>query len=120
MITWTRALALLLTLQLATPARAAAPLIDYVVQKGDTCEKVTRKLYGSDKHIDLLHANNKLGPKPHHLKPGMVVSRDLPHRDGYLLLAKGSVLTGDIIGQLVKLEQSEQQTLTLYIRQEEK
>ncbi len=55
-----------------------------------------------------------------HLKPGMVVSRDLPHRDGYLLLAKGSVLTGDIIGQLVKLEQSEQQTLTLYIRQEEK
>ncbi len=73
MITWTRALALLLTLQLATPARAAAPLIDYVVQKGDTCEKVTRKLYGSDKHIDLLHANNKLGPKPHHLKPGMVL-----------------------------------------------
>ena len=55
-----------------------------------------------------------------HLKPGMVVSRDLPHRDGYLLLAKGSVLTGDIIGQLVKLEQSEQQTLTLYIRQEAK
>lgn len=55
-----------------------------------------------------------------HLKPGMVVSRDLPHRDGYLLLAKGSVLTGDIIGQLVKLEQSEQQMLTLYIRQEEK
>ena len=55
-----------------------------------------------------------------HLKPGMVVSRDLPHRDGYLLLAKGSVLTGDIIGQLVKLEQSDQQTLTLYIRQEEK
>jgi response regulator RpfG family c-di-GMP phosphodiesterase len=55
-----------------------------------------------------------------HLKPGMVVSRDLPHRDGYLLLAKGSVLTGDIIGQLVKLEQSEQQMLTLYIRQEAK
>lgn len=73
MITWTRAFALLLTLSLATPARAAAPLIDYVVQKGDTCEKVTRKLYGSEKHIDLLHANNKLGPKPHHLKPGMVL-----------------------------------------------
>lgn len=73
MITWTRALALLLTFQLATPARAGAPLVDYVVQKGDTCEKVTRKLYGSDKHIGLLHANNKLGPKPHHLKPGMVL-----------------------------------------------
>lgn len=55
-----------------------------------------------------------------HLKPGMVVSRDLPHRDGYLLLAKGCVLTADIIGQLIRLEQSEQQNLTLYIRQEAK
>ena len=55
-----------------------------------------------------------------HLKPGMVVSRELTHRDGYLLLAKGGVLTADIISQLIKLEQAEQQNLTLYIRQEEK
>ncbi len=55
-----------------------------------------------------------------HLKPGMQVSRDLMHRDGYLLLAKGSLLTANIIAQLVKLEQTEQHTLTLYIRQEEK
>ena len=73
MITWTRALALLLPLGLAAPAHAGAPLVDYVVQEGDTCEKVTRKLYGSSKHLDLLHANNKLGPRPHHLKPGMVL-----------------------------------------------
>jgi response regulator RpfG family c-di-GMP phosphodiesterase len=53
-----------------------------------------------------------------HLKPGMVLSRDLAHRDGYLLLAKGSALTADIIGQLVKLEQTEKQNLTVYIRQE--
>lgn len=55
-----------------------------------------------------------------HLKPGMVLSRDLAHRDGYLLLAKGSTLAADVIGQLLKLEQSEQQRLTLYIRQEDK
>jgi response regulator RpfG family c-di-GMP phosphodiesterase len=55
-----------------------------------------------------------------HLKPGMVVSRELTHRDGYLLLAKGGILTADIINQLIKLEQAEQQNLTLYIRQEEK
>ena len=55
-----------------------------------------------------------------HLRPGMALSRDLAHRDGYLLLAKGSVLTADVIGQLVKLEQSENQSLTLYIRQEAK
>ena len=55
-----------------------------------------------------------------HLKPGMVLNRDLVHHDGYLLLAKGSRLTAEIIGQLVKLEQSERRTLTLYIRQEAK
>ena len=54
------------------------------------------------------------------LKPGMVLSRDLTHRDGYLLLVKGSPLTADIIAQLVKMEQAEQYPLTLYIRQEEK
>jgi response regulator RpfG family c-di-GMP phosphodiesterase len=55
-----------------------------------------------------------------HLKPGMLLCRDLMHRDGYLLLAKSTTLTAEIIGQLVRMENSEQQTLTLYIRQEEK
>lgn len=54
------------------------------------------------------------------LKPGMVLSRDLTHRDSYLLLAKGATLTAEIIGRLHVLEQNEQQPLTLYIRQEEK
>ncbi|MDD2883774.1 MAG: response regulator [Dechloromonas sp.] len=53
-----------------------------------------------------------------HLKPGMVLSRELTHKDGYLLLAKGSVLSGEIIGQLVKMEEAEQHPVTLYIRQE--
>ena len=55
-----------------------------------------------------------------HLKPGMMLTRELAHRDGYLLLAKGSVLTADIISQLIRLEQTEQHNLTLYIRSEEK
>jgi response regulator RpfG family c-di-GMP phosphodiesterase len=64
--------------------------------------------------------SSELPMRPLQLRPGMVLSRDLSHRDGYLLLAKGGVMTADIIGQLVKLEQAEQQNLTLYIRQEEK
>lgn len=55
-----------------------------------------------------------------HLKPGMVLSRDLLHPDGYLLLAAASKLTADVIGQLVRLEQSEQRHLTPYILQEAK
>jgi response regulator RpfG family c-di-GMP phosphodiesterase len=55
-----------------------------------------------------------------HLKPGMVLTRDLTHRDGYMLLAKGSALTSEIIGRLTRMEQAEQHPLTLTIRQEEK
>ncbi len=68
-----RALALLLTLGLATPAHAAPPLVDYVVQDGDTCQTIARKIYGSSKHLKLLHANNQLGPLPHKLKPGTIL-----------------------------------------------
>ncbi len=54
-----------------------------------------------------------------HLRPGMLLSRDLMHRDGYLLLSRGSALNADIISQLMRMEQTEQQQLTLYIRLEE-
>jgi hypothetical protein len=57
--------------------------------------------------------------RPMHLKAGMVLARDLNHRDGYLLLAKGSTLTNEIITQLVKLEATEKQPYTLTLRQEE-
>ena len=78
-----------------------------------------------DAFLKLISETKKSGPselplRSMHLKPGMVLSRDLMHRDGYLLLAKNSTLTADVIGQLVRLEQSEQHTLTLYIRQEAK
>lgn len=78
-----------------------------------------------DTFIKYIAETRKDGPKElplrtMHLKAGMVLSRDLPHPDGYLLLAKGSALTADIIGQLVKLEQTEQFHLTVHIRQEEK
>lgn len=68
-----RSLALLLTLGLAAPASAAPPLVDYVVQEGDTCQTIARKIYGDSKHLKLLHANNKLGPLPHKLKPGTIL-----------------------------------------------
>jgi hypothetical protein len=55
-----------------------------------------------------------------HLKPGMVLARDLTHREGYMLLAKGAALTPEIIGQLTRMEETEQHALTLTIRQEEK
>jgi response regulator RpfG family c-di-GMP phosphodiesterase len=58
--------------------------------------------------------------RPLLLKPGMVLSRDFLHRDGYLLLAKGAVLTAEVIAQLIKMEDAEQHKLMLHVRQEEK
>ncbi len=58
--------------------------------------------------------------RPASLKPGMMLARDLMHRDGYLLLARGHVLEAELIGQLTKLESTEGQPLTLYVRQEVK
>lgn len=52
------------------------------------------------------------------LRPGMILARDFHHRDGYLLLAKACALTADMIGQLQKMEATEQFKITLWIRQE--
>ena len=78
-----------------------------------------------DTFFKLISETQKTGPvelplRSMHLKPGMMLTRDLQHGDGYMLLAKGSVLSAEIIAQLIKMEHSEQQMLTLYIRQEEK
>jgi response regulator RpfG family c-di-GMP phosphodiesterase len=49
------------------------------------------------------------------LRPGMVLSRDLMHRDGYMLLAKAYVVDASVIAQLVKLEATEHQQLIAYV-----
>jgi response regulator RpfG family c-di-GMP phosphodiesterase len=53
--------------------------------------------------------------RPPLLKPGMVLSRELMHRDGYLLLAKGYVLNQTVIDQLVKIAATEHQGMTVYV-----
>jgi putative nucleotidyltransferase with HDIG domain len=50
------------------------------------------------------------------LRPGMVMQRDLMHRDGYTLLPRGRVLNADIISRLSTLEQADSLGLTLCIR----
>ncbi len=52
------------------------------------------------------------------LRPGMLLARDFHHKDGYLLLAKATALTADMIAQLQKMESLEQFKITLWIRQE--
>jgi len=52
------------------------------------------------------------------LRPGMVLSRDLTHGDGYTLLPRGRVLNADVIGRLAALEQAEGVELAIHVRNE--
>ncbi|MDP2810731.1 MAG: response regulator [Rhodocyclaceae bacterium] len=54
------------------------------------------------------------------LKEGMVLSRDLMHHEGYLLLSHGHRLDEALIKQLREIETIGEQPLTVYIRMEDR
>lgn len=60
----------------------------------------------------------ELPMRPGTLRPGMVLTRDLIHPDGYLLLAKGQTVDQVVIEQLLKIESLEGHRLTLHIQPE--
>jgi len=53
--------------------------------------------------------------RPGSLASGMVLTRDLKHPQGYLLLAKGEVVASEEIEQLLKIEAAEGIHLMLYV-----
>lgn len=63
----------------ATLLLAAAEIPEtWVVKPGDTCDSITRAVYGDPKRIVDLHKWNTLGPTPHHLVPGQVLRLRAP------------------------------------------
>ncbi len=62
----------------------------------------------------------ELPMRPSQLKAGMVLTRDLLHHDGYLLLARDHALDDKIIEQLLDIERTDTRPLTLYVRQEQR
>lgn len=47
----------------------------YVVREGDTCVSIARRFYRSATRTDVVHASNpQLGPTPHRLRVGMVLT----------------------------------------------
>jgi response regulator RpfG family c-di-GMP phosphodiesterase len=75
-----------------------------------------------DAFIDLL--SEKLNPavkevslRPVDLKPGMILTRDLLHHEGYLLLPRGRVVDEKMIEQLCTLETADGYTLSIFVHQ---
>lgn len=59
---------------LASPA-AAQQMRSYTVREGDSCGSIARRVYGNSRRYDLIHQHNpELGPMPHDLEPGTVLS----------------------------------------------
>ena len=54
------------------------------------------------------------------LKEGMVLSRDLLHHEGYLLLSQGHRLDDSLIKQLKEIEMIGGRPITVYIRMEDR
>ena len=50
------------------------------------------------------------------LRPGMLLSRDLLHREGYLLLPRGRVVDAAVIANLQRLQSVEPQPLQIFVR----
>lgn len=51
----------------------------WVVKQGDSCDSITRAVWGDPKRISDLHTWNPLGPTPHHLVPGQVLRLRAPN-----------------------------------------
>jgi response regulator RpfG family c-di-GMP phosphodiesterase len=60
----------------------------------------------------------ELPTRPARLLAGMELARDLLHKEGYLLLAKGCRLDAEVIAQLNRMEEVEGESIILYIKQE--
>jgi|APLak6261671648_1056085.scaffolds.fasta_scaffold01006_3 response regulator RpfG family c-di-GMP phosphodiesterase len=60
--------------------------------------------------------DRELAIRSNQLKRGMILSRDLVSRGGWVLLAKEYEMTDALIEQLQKYEKSDGHTLTIYIR----
>ncbi len=50
--------------------RSRKGLHPYVVQPGDSCWSIAKRLFGDGRKYDIIHRYNNLGPLPHLLKPG--------------------------------------------------
>ncbi len=73
-----------------------------------------------DHYVELLSEQLKnqideIPLRPALLKTGMVLSRDLQHRDGYMLLAKGYVIDPAVIAQLAKIEVTDHCHIMVYV-----
>lgn len=94
------------------PTDALGYLVEY---KGARYDPHLVDLFVDDMRGQLKGQVTDLPYRPVALRPGMQLSRDLMHEDGYKLLSKGRKLDEKMIEQLRNVEINEGKTLKIYI-----
>jgi len=67
---------------------------EYIVQTGDSCQRISEKIYGDKDRWELVHMFTDMGPMPHHLVAGEVLV--LPVPPGYRADAEVSRTHGPV------------------------
>ncbi len=101
-----------LTQQAMKPKEALAYLIE---QRGKRYDPMVVEKYVEILFAQLRNVIDEVPLRPTALRPGMVLSRELMHHDGYLLLAKGYVVDAAVVTQLAKIEAAENHHMLVYI-----
>jgi response regulator RpfG family c-di-GMP phosphodiesterase len=97
------------------PTDAIAYLID---NKGLRYDPQIVDLFVAELIEQLRDVIDEMPVRPLNLTAGMVLSRDIPHKDGYMLLSKGYTLDDNIISQLRRIEVTEGHPFTVFIRRQ--
>jgi response regulator RpfG family c-di-GMP phosphodiesterase len=102
---------------LALQQHSVTEALDYIVrQRGKRYDPTVINALAA------IHTDNAPQPgleitvTPIELKPGMVLTRDLLHTDGSVLLSKGRVVDAGAAAQLLRQQESEAQTLLIHVR----
>ncbi len=98
-----------------TPMKPKEAFSYLVEQRGKRYDPAVIDHYVEILSDQLKNVIDEMPMRPTSLRPGMVLSRDLQHRDGYMLLAKGYVVDPAIITQLSKIEATEHHHIMVYV-----
>jgi hypothetical protein len=99
---------------LHTPIKA----LEYIIkQRGKRYDPQAVDALAAITSESSLRTEREVVVTPAELKPGTVVTRDLLHRDGSVLLPKGRVIDASAAAQLLRLQETEEQSILIHIRQ---
>ncbi len=104
-----------LTSQALSPKQSFQYLIDECGRRYDpSVIEILEPLLSGDESFEI----DEVRIEAHHLQDGMVLSREIMHPDGFLLLSKGTTVKRRVIDQIVDVENRTGMTLEIFVNRQ--